>query len=99
MTYYVAVLRDTLDNKKDFIALYAYDATSEVAFLNNMKYHYDYAMTEDNTTVYTDYITLQDENYDILQYFSHSMQDDIMDHMSGGNTEHFAVNFSVYKDK
>jgi hypothetical protein len=99
MTYYVAVLRDTLDNKKDFIALYAYATTSEVAFLNNMKYHYDYAMTKENTKVYTDFLSFYYENSDLLEYISFKTVDRLRELMIGEREEHFAINLSVYKDK
>jgi hypothetical protein len=103
--YYVGLL-DIEDDKESYFAIYAYPASSEVAFLHNMKYFYPGKIEQ--VKVFTDYndllnaIVSRDTWSGVGGYHGiPSLFQTLYEHMSpyGTKTDHVAINFSIYRKK
>jgi hypothetical protein len=96
MTFYAATL-DLSTDKMDHYVLYAYPASSEVAFLSNMRYWYHDDV--EKAQVHTDYFELYQANQKFFEVISPEICEELACRMNSNETSHYAINLSIYKDK
>jgi hypothetical protein len=96
LTFYAAIL-DLSTDKMDHKILYAYPASSEVAFKSNMRYWYHDDV--EKAKIHTDYFELYEEDPDFFEVISPEICEELASRMHGDKDSHYAINLSIYKDK